>query len=289
MTADVTGTSAEKVYYDPYVGNIIPIYDGANMQSYPFSELTMALDMSNHLSGKIYDLFAAIISSVVAIGAGPAWTNGTTRSAAIQQTDGLWVNSASITLTNGSGSGTSVLAGEATYLGSVYMTANGQTGVQFKPAAAAGGSDNVVGIWNAYNRVHIDSLCSDSSTSWTYGTATWRKLDNNTKNRVTYLDGLGQSFVKGRVATIAYNATAGDGCEIGVVQNATTGAPSKPAYYQGGSSGSAVGAPTFSAEENFPPVLGLNYLQGMENSPNATTVTFGFNGGSTSLLFEGEF
>jgi YVTN family beta-propeller protein len=290
MTSDVTG--ATDIYYDPYQGNIVPIYDGANMQSYTFGELTMALDTTNQVSGKIYDLFAYLSSGVPAIGAGPAWTNSTTRSAAIEQISGLWVNTASITLTNGSGSGNSVAAGKATYLGSVYMTANGQTGVQFKPAGAAGGTNNIVGIWNAYNRVRVQSMCSDSNTSWTYATATWRPLDGasgNVNNRVTYLDGLGQSFARARVNTIAYNNTAGNGCAIGVVQNSTTNAPSKAAAFQGSAGGNAAGACDFVAEENFPPVLGLNYIQGMENSPNATTVTFAFNGNTTDLLYDGEY
>jgi YVTN family beta-propeller protein len=81
MAADAVNQTS--VYYAPYQGNIVAIYDGANMQSYALSgQLTMALNTSNQTAGNIYDLFLFINSSAVTIGAGPAWTNSTTRSTA---------------------------------------------------------------------------------------------------------------------------------------------------------------------------------------------------------------
>jgi YVTN family beta-propeller protein len=302
MTADATAQTS--VYYTPYQGNIVPIYDGTNMQSYTFGQLTLALSSTNHPSGEVFDVYASLQSGNVVLSA-MAWGSNSSRSssaggksgtgnATITQVDGLWVNNAAISASdsfNGS-TGYAIPQGQGTYLGSFYTTAAGQTGINFKPAAAAGGSNNIIGFWNAYNRVRISSMCSDSNTGWTYATATWRPLDggsSNTKNRVTYLDGLGQSFVKGKITTQAYNATAGANCTIGVVQNSITGAPFRSATYLQASGGTAAGAVTFSAEENFQPILGLNYIQGMEDSPNAVSVTFSPNGGETNVLFDGEF
>ena len=56
MTADATAQTS--VYYTPFQGNILPIYDGANMDSYTFGQLTMSLNTSNQTSGNLYDLFA---------------------------------------------------------------------------------------------------------------------------------------------------------------------------------------------------------------------------------------
>ena len=168
MTADVTG--ATNIYYTPYQGNIIPIYDGTNTQSYTFGQLTMALNTTNHLSGKLYDLFIFLNSSVVTIGAGPAWSSTTSRGTGagttqLQQTNGLWVNGNSITLTNGSSSYSSIPIGQATYVGTVYTTANGQTGMACFPTAASGGTNNILGLWNAYNRVPITAQCLDSTVN----------------------------------------------------------------------------------------------------------------------------
>ena len=69
MTADATAQTS--VYYTPYQGNIVPIYDGTNMDSYTFAQLTMTLNTTNQTSGNIYDLFVFLNSSVVTIGAGP--------------------------------------------------------------------------------------------------------------------------------------------------------------------------------------------------------------------------
>jgi hypothetical protein len=117
------------------------------------------------------------------------------------------------------------------------MTGNGETSVQFKPAAAAGGSAPVIGLWNAYNRVRISSLGTGSNNNWTYATNTWEPLDGasgNTDFRVTYLDGLAQSSVEGRVTTISYNATAVNGAFISVDQDSTTNGPNVAAAYQQG-------------------------------------------------------
>jgi hypothetical protein len=296
MAADATG--ATSVYYTPYQGNIVPIYDGANMQSYTFGQLTMALNTSNQLSGKIYDLFVFLNSSVVTIGAGPAWSSATAGSSSrgtgsgttqLQQTDGLWVNANTITLTNGATSYSSIPVGEAAYVGSVYMTANGQTGINFKPAAAAGGSNNIIGIYNAYNRTHLYSLERELTTDWTYASATWRPTNGasgNVNNRVTWLDGLGQSAVRASCSVQAAIATGNDGITIGVSLNSTTATPNIMAseYPPSGDSYFLI-----SPQENFAPQLGLNYLQAMEASPSGVTATFYAVGIVQSLTFEGEY
>ncbi len=302
MTADVT--AATDVYYTPYQGNQIPIYDGTDMDTYSFGQLTMALNSSNQTSGNLYDLFVFLNSSTVTIGAGPAWStapssgsggsrgtgSGTTQ---LAMTDGIWTNANSINLTNGSTTYSSIPPGEATYVGTVYMTANGQTAVQFEPTPAAGGTNNYIGIWNAYNRVRAISVCADSNTAWTYNSATARPLDGgsgNTKNRVHYVDGLGQTFARGKVATIAYSNVAATNCLIGITRNSITNVDLASVFINA-STTAGLGATTFSVEESYPPSAGLNYIQGMENSPNAptATVTFAFNGAETSVVYDGEF
>ena len=52
------------------------------------------------------------------------------------------------------------------------MTANGQTGMQFAPTPALGGTNNILGVYNAYNRVSTTSICQDTTSTWTYGSST---------------------------------------------------------------------------------------------------------------------
>jgi YVTN family beta-propeller protein len=289
MTGDATAQTS--VYYTPYQGNIVPIYDGANMQSYTFGQLTMALNTSNQLSGKIYDLFVFLNSSVVTIGAGPAWSTTTSRGTGagttqLQQTDGLWVNANTITLRNGATSYSSIPVGEATYVGSAYMTANGQTGINFKPAAAPGGSSPILGLWNAYNRVPAYSLSRDLTTSWTYASATWRPTNNSTSNRVTWLDGLGQSPVRSSCSVQTGISISNDAISIGVSLNSTTATPNILGWMNPNTGDTLY---LNSPQENFPPQLGTNYLQAMEIAPSSVTATFYGSGLAQTLTFQGEY
>ncbi len=271
MTSDATAQTS--IYYAPYQGNIVPIYDGANIQSYTFGQLTMALNTSNQTSGNIYDLFVFLNSGVVNIGAGPAWSSTTARGTGagttqLQQTDGLWVNANSITLKNGSTSYSSIGVGQATYVGSAYMTANGQTGMQFKPAAASGGSNNILGLYNAYNRVVVSSLERDSAASWTYATTTWQPLNgasSNVNNRISWLDGLQQSPVTAMIFTYLNAAGA---AQLGINLDTTTGTPVLTPSL--GASSGPLGT-TISGTEIFPPQLGFHYLQAMQWSSGTTT------------------
>jgi hypothetical protein len=295
MTQDVV--NATKIYYAPYIGSFT--YINGVVENY--NNLTLNLNSSSQPSGNIYDVFLITqtlgsTTSMYICAGSLAWQSSTQRASGggIVQSNGIWVNTTALTSCLNGTTSYSVPANGGLYLGSFYTTGNGETGVNLKPSAAAGGTDNVIGIWNAYNRVPISSLVSDNNTSWTDSSTSWQTLDHpgagsGTYNRVTYLDGLGESDVEGRVTTIAYNATLGNGSFIGIAQDSTTNSPIVFASNQSAAAGSAVGAASFAATENFPPNMGLHYLQAMEWSPNGTASTFAFNGSSTFLLYRGEY
>jgi YVTN family beta-propeller protein len=277
MTANATALTS--VYYTPYQGNVIPIYDGANMQSYALTgELTMTLSTTNQTSGNIYDLFVFLNSSVVTIGAGPAWSSSSSRGSGagttgLQQIDGLWVNANSITLKNGSTSYSSIAAGEATYVGSIYMIANGETSMEFNPAAASGGStNNVLGVYNAYNRVTTIAIVSDSKASWTYTGTSWRAADNSSNNRISFIDGLQQSSIRATYAIEASSSAAGVQGAIGVNLDSTSATPVNPIGFAESTSQQSL-----TAYGRFLPQLGLHYAQAVEYASGAT-VTFESNG-----------
>jgi hypothetical protein len=205
MTSDATAQTS--VYYLPYTGGYVPHYDGVN-----FSHLAipngMRIDLDSNAahtgyqqSGKLFDIFVFSNGGTAQLCTGPAWTNSTTRSAAISQVAGIWVNTSSMTFKTDTTTFTGTLsASSGTYVGTLYATANGQTGMAFKPAATGGGANNILGLYNAYNRVTVDALSRDSTASWTYATATWQALNaggtgSGLNNRISWVDGLQQSDV----------------------------------------------------------------------------------------------
>lgn len=270
---EVTQTT---IYYDAYTGQTVPVWNGSAIANLAIgsNEISMGLDsgVPHIASGSLYDVFAVNNSGTLVMCAGPAWSSGTSRGTGAGTTQlalnaGLWTNGFSLAHCWGGASGTTdygtVSANQGTYLGTLYAVANGETTVQFKPAAASGGSATVMGLWNAYNRVPIFSRSQDSTASWSYTTGTWRSADNSTSNRITFIDGLQQSFL-GCSYTAGLNmstsATAETGCDL----NSTSATPTGLQGVLVTGSGSGINAGAVRGEDNFSPVLGLNYVQAME-------------------------
>lgn len=181
----------------------------------------------------------------------------------LQLKNGIWTNKNSITLKNGAGAGTAgIAANTATYVGTIYCTANGQTGVMTKPAAAAGGSNAFLGVYNAYNRIRTMSFSADNTASWSYASTTWRAWNGNVSNRISYVDGLAQSPLMAHAMMVS---GAGYLC-VGVNRDATVGAPVSTLELGAGTT-SAGGA---GMTEPFPPSLGFHYMQAMESAASGT-------------------
>src|SRR5262249_53391784 len=143
----------------------------------------------------------------------------------VTQKNGIWVNNAAISASD-SFNGTTGYAFsqyQGTLLGSFYTTANGQTGVNIKPSSASGGTNNIVGLCNAYNRTRLISICRDNNSGYTYNVNAWRQMDNNANNRVSWLDCLQQICIDGRVENYASLSSATYG--VGILLDATSGTP----------------------------------------------------------------
>ena len=91
------GTNAT-LYYLPYVGNLIAIYDGGSWIAREFS--APSLDVSALTADQVYDVFGYLSGGALALEA-VAWSNhgaGTgARATAIVQQDGVWVKSGDAT------------------------------------------------------------------------------------------------------------------------------------------------------------------------------------------------
>lgn len=81
-----TGT----IYYTPYTGNAIQLYNGSAWEVFTLPELSLSLTL---ISGKIYDVFVDYNSGTPQLALSSAWSNGTTRTDALAYQNGRLVKS----------------------------------------------------------------------------------------------------------------------------------------------------------------------------------------------------
>ncbi len=196
VTADTLAST--NVYYTPYVGNGVPIWNGTSYVIFAISQLTLALSGSN-LGNTIYDVFIFSNSGTPAVVTGPAWTSsaagtgargtgaGTTQ---LQRVSGLWVNAVQITGNNGASSFT-IPANQATYVGSILID---QTAGQVS-TYLSWGQNRKWGVWNAYNRAPLQLQAGDPTASWANTAVGWRASNSTPGNAITTLTGLPEQSV----------------------------------------------------------------------------------------------
>lgn len=179
-TADVSG--AGTLYYTPYIGDRISLYDGTNWVPNTFSELSLALSVT---SGKNYDAFVWNNGGTLTLALGTAWTNDTTRANALVRQNGVWVNN----VAEGS-----MAQYRGRYVGTIRASGSNTT----EDSGLYRGSQ-IEGkryVWNMYNRVKRAFRIVDTTNSWTYNSLTVRPWNNNTGNRCSFVIGLGEDPVR---------------------------------------------------------------------------------------------
>jgi hypothetical protein len=293
--------AATAVYYTPYVGNLVPIYNGASMVPTEFSELTLTLS-SSHSANAIYDIFVFSNSGVPTVVTGPAWSTATAGSGArgsgasttqLTRVKGLWVNAVSMTARNGSTT-YSVDANLATYVGSISMDGtNGQVSCH-----VSYGQNRRWGIWNAYNRRKIILQAGDPTTSWTYGTNTTRPSNNGASNSLTVFAGLPEEYFR---AKFFQSASAGATSittqviaywMIGIGVNSTTSMSGRPAIGGGRIDGSSIDLivqDDVTAIYNGAPTIGINTYTALERTTSLNNGAVTYLGSSSSMLLECEW
>ena len=192
--ADVT--AATTIYYTPYKGNRIRVYDGTGRwRTMSFSELSLAVPGTTNT---MYDLFAYNNSGSVALES-TAWTNDTTRAT-------------NLTLVNG----TLVKSGVTTrrYLGSFRTTGvSGQT------------EDSLTTryTWNYYNRALRPLRRLETTASWTYSTAGYQQANASASNQLNYLIGYTEDEIKSVVVANASSSGAAlRTISVGIGSDSTT-------------------------------------------------------------------
>lgn len=284
-TPVMTSEQAAKttIYYGPYKGDLVPIYSGTWKET-TFTELSLALDSNSghtgyHQSGKNFDLFVYDDSGTLRLVSGPAWTNDTTRATALEYKNGILMNAASMTGRFGSSSGNTVTVAQdrGTYVGTFRASADGTTTWEVGGTAAGGDAGNLF-LWNCYNRVNVSIAVRDSTDSWTYGTATWRSLNNSTTHRVSFIRGLDEDSMWGGVG-ITISPPSGNNGAASIGLDSTSAVWSQASIATANASG-ATNAAAANAIFGGLPGLGFHYLQALEYSAAASSTFWGDAGTS---------
>jgi hypothetical protein len=254
-TADVT--SATTVYFTPYKGNRIALFDGTNQWNImPFSEVSVAVP---NTSSTVYDVFAYNNSGAVALEVA-AWTSDTARLSALATQNGVYVR---------------LGASTRRYLGTFRTTTgiNGQT------------EDSLTRryVWNYYNRVERPMRVLEATNSWNYATATIRQANAPAANQLEMVIGVSEDEVHARVDTFYQNSNAGGGGAVFVGLDSITAAASGFISPQTQQQAAAAGIVTAFGEWVGYPGVGRHYLAWLEVGNGTGTQTwFGDNNAPTT-------
>lgn len=235
LTTTVSG--AATVYYTPYHGNLVPIYDGTNFIPTAFAEVSQATTDATKSpaavgASKVYDIFCWVDTGPTnRCTRGPAWTNDTTRGYSLAFVGGIYLNNSSIT------------NGPASQRGTWVGTIRSNSGSTIDWIYGSVGTTTQAGtlyVWNLYERVLVNSAFGDSTASWTYNSTTWRQIRAQAADQISIVTGLSEDNI-----SVSYNAGAststGSFCGIGIGVNSTSspsvstisaGSPGAPVPYQ---------------------------------------------------------
>lgn len=251
-------TAATSVYYTPYKGSQISLYDGSgSWQLHEFAERTLSL--AGYTANLPYDIFIYDNSGTLTLESA-AWASNTTRTTAIVLQDGIYVKTGATT---------------RRYLGTIKMTAT--TG-QCEDSKAR------VFVNNYYNRVPRYLARSETAVSWAYAGATWQAANNDTDNKVELVIGVQEELLELLlVASMSGSASTNYGF-VGVGEdtssNITTG------NHHGGAGGNS-GNDWFSftvAYRNYP-VIGGHYYTWMERTNGVSVTWYGVSGTGTPPIY----
>jgi hypothetical protein len=149
-TADVT--AATTLYYTPYMGDQIGLYDGVSAWgTITFTELS--LDISAYTADKNYDIWVYNNSGTATMDS-TVWTDDSTRATALATQNGVYVKTGATT---------------RRYVGTIRIT-----------AVAGQCEDSITSrfVWNMYNR-YYRRLYKYTNSSHTYTSATIRPWNND--------------------------------------------------------------------------------------------------------------
>ncbi|WP_213737076.1 hypothetical protein [Bradyrhizobium sp. dw_411] len=279
---------ATTLYYTPAGGQFVPIYNGTQFVMTDIGgELSQATtDTTKSPSAvapsQVYDIFVWNDSGTSRATRGPAWSAGTGGSNTVR---GTGAGSTALTLLKGFLVNANAItngppANQGTYVGTVMSDAASALDMTFG-GSSAGGTAAVLGVWNAYNRVHVTAKVNDNTASWTYSGG-GQSVDASTNNRVSFVSGLQtDSIIADYYVTAITAATSGSFCFVGPALDSAATSNSR----SGTQTTAAVAMDVWAnAHKIYPPQVGSHFVQATEAADGTHPCTF--LGGATPQALE---
>lgn len=240
-------TSQSTIYYTPYVGNTISLYNGSAWAYHTFTERSLAL--SSLTSGKNYDVFLYDNLGTLTLELSAAWTNDTTRADAIALQDGIYVKSGSTT---------------RRYLGTIRTTSTTTTE----------DSERLRFVWNYQNQIARKIKAIDTTNSWTYASTTLRQANATSTNQIEVVAGLTSRSLIDIFGNqnMTSSATLGSRFQIGVDSTSVGSFDFSQTPYNDGTPASDFMSGVCGYKAVVP--LGYHYYAWLEACTTASTMTF---------------
>jgi hypothetical protein len=282
-TPVMTTTQSAKttIYYSPYVGSALPLYDGVNLVMTAFTELSVATtDTTKNPaaigSEKVNDWFVWNDAGTLRLSHCPDWTSDTTPSGTgtrpgLVRVNGIWLNNAAIT--NGPA------AQRGTYVGTTRSDSSALLNWQFGSAASGGGL-GILGVWNAYNRVDVGTTVTDNGAQYTYSAATTRYARASGNNSIYFVLGLAEDSVF--ACHVSRGGTTGAAAAVTLHGIGLDVVDFSIQFNQVYASTTFVQLMSTSSSGVFNPGIGFHFFARVEQGDGANAN--GFNGGSTDFL-----
>ncbi|UBF29871.1 hypothetical protein K9N68_37305 (plasmid) [Kovacikia minuta CCNUW1] len=234
-------SAATTLYYTPYRGNVLFLWNGFRFVPRIFQELSLSL--SGVVAATNYDVFVYDNAGVLTLEA-VAWTNNTTRAESISRLNGLWKKDSDNRL----------------FLGCFRAVGTGQsrkTRVQCF-------------LQNAYNLEQTFLERLESTSTWNYNSTTIRQANASSSNQIELLVGVNELILDIDVHAGISTATTTIG-RIGIGEDSTT------AYHADCSVGAGTTnefAQVLSTLKTYPSSIGFHTYSWLEQCSSATSLTF---------------
>jgi hypothetical protein len=203
LTSGVPVTSnniygAGNLYFTPYLGNKIAVYNGARWVLYEFTEIS--IDLSGVAPDKIYDVFARDNAGVLELGVN-IWADDTARNDVVKDRDGIYILDG---------------PGDRRYLGTFRTDG----------AGTLNDAENIRTLWNYYNRVPRTLYMKDPNNLWTNSSKVWDVPEGDPGNSVEIVNGMQESSIEVAVVAMsivgAYTSVDDLIRRVGIGVNSTT-------------------------------------------------------------------
>jgi len=232
-------TAKTTIYFTPFHGNCISLYDGTDWICLPFTERSLALGTLT--ADKNYDVFIYDNAGTITLELGAAWTSDTARSVALAMQDGVHVKSGAPT---------------RRYLGTIRTTSTTTT------------EDSLLKrfVWNNDNRI-VASMYFTDATSHSYD-GVYRQWNNSAASQVAFVAGLAEDGLPTNV-NAQCNASGASTFPICGIGFDTGTVPFRKTYTFTVGENLAAAAGTV-----IPPQIGYHYITVVEGTLSTGATTF---------------